>query len=503
MDQDLRRMLYRYQFFYGRSPFKTDGWTVYPMPDENVLSTHPDLNVTQVKTNAFQVTLLGFILDPDRPDDDNVEILERLSRSAASVEEWIQATEPLGGRWLVFLYHRDRAVVFNDPGGMRTAYYYQDDDGNVWLGTQPGLFQEQFSLSFSPEAVSYMNSPRFLEKVETWWPGKASPFAGVYHLHPNHYFDLKAKTPIRFWPTERFKRVPFEEGVRVAAETMKGMMTSAHKRFPLAMSLSSGLDSRMIFAACRDFAEDLFIFSMMYRHLTPDSDDVRVPSAMTQALNLSHHIVDARQPMSPEFEEIYSRNVTGIKDDWGKLVEARYRHVPTERVILKGTGSEIVRCRYWPLGVYPYRVTLRDLVNLPNLGDDPLVVNGFREWMAEAIPTEKLGYKLLDLFSWENEVGNWYAMGQVVNDLSHQDFAPISNRRFIKAMIGVDPKYRSYPEHVMERRITAVLWPELAKFPYTPSRKLPKKRFLDGPVLNGLRWANYLIFKKKIGRLEG
>ncbi len=502
MDVNMQRLLYRYQFFFGKSPFKAEGWMVYPMPEDHVLSTHPDLSVTQVKANDFLVTLLGFILDPDRPEDDNVEILERLSRSSASIEEWIQATEPLGGRWLIFLHHRDRGVAFSDPGGMRTAYYYLDGDGNVWLGTQPGLFQEQFGLTFSAEAVSYMNSPRFQEKVETWWPGRASPFAGVHHLHPNHYYDLTAKKPVRYWPTAPFKKVPFEEGVRVAADTMKGMMTSAHRRFPLAMSLSSGLDSRMIFAACRDFADDLFIFSMMYRHLTPESDDVRVPSEMTRALNLSHHIIDARQPMSPEFEEIYARNVTGIKDDWGRLVEARFRHVPPERVILKGTGSEIVRCRYWPLGVYPYRVTLRDLVNLAYLGDDPLVFGSFREWMEEALPTEKLGYKLLDMFSWENEVGNWYAMGQVVNDLSHQDFAPISNRRFIQAMIGVDPKYRSYPEHIMERRIAATLWPELAKFPYTPSRKLPKKRFLDGPVLNGLRWVNYLLFKKKFGRLE-
>jgi hypothetical protein len=69
-------------------------------------------------------------------------------------------------------------------------------------------------------------------------------------------------------------------------------------------------------------------------------------------------------------------------------------------------------------------------------------------------------------------------------------------------MLGVDPKYRSYPDHIMERQITATLWPELAKFPYSPSRKVPHKRFLDGPILNGLRWVRYLLFEEKHGRLE-
>lgn len=502
MGVKLQTLPYRYQFFFGKTPFQGEGFVVHSMPEDNCLSTHPGLSVAQVSANGFQATLLGFILDPDRPEDGDEKILTRISASAASIQQWIDSTEPLGGRWLIFLYHGDSAVVFNDPEGMRTAFYHVDHDGNVWFGTQPGLFQKQFGLTFSEEGARYMNSASFQEKLETWWPGSVTPFAEVKHLHPNHLFDLKAKKVVRYWPVKPVKKASLEEGVRIAAETLKGMMASAHNRFPLAMSLSSGLDSRMIFAACRDFAEDLFIFSMMYRHLTQESDDVRVPSEMTHALKLPHHIIDARLPMTPEFADIYSRNAIGTKDDWGTMVQARLDNVPQERVILKGTGSEVIRCRYWPLGVYPYRVTLRDLVQLANLGNDPLVINSLHEWMVEALPAEKLGYKLLDLFSWENEVGNWYALGQVVNDLSHQDFAPISSRRFINAMLGVDPKYRSYPNHIMERRIAAYLWPELAKFPYTPSRKLPQKMLLDGPILNTLRWARYLFFKEKHGRLD-
>jgi len=284
----------------------------------------------------------------------------------------------------------------------------------------------------------------------------------------------------RFWPVKPLKKHSLDEGVRVAAGTLKGMIAAAYRRFPLAMSFSSGLDSRMIFSACRDFVEDVFVFSMMYRHLTPESDDIRVPREVTQAVELQHYLIDARVDMSPEFAELYQRNTTGIKDDWGKLVEGRYRNVPQGRVILKGTISEIIRCRYWPLGVYPYRVTLRDLVKLSLLGDDPLVVKSFKVWMQDALPTEKLGYKLLDIFSWENEVGNWLAVGHVVNDLSNQDFAPISNRRFITAMLGVDVKYRSYPDHIMERRITATLWPELDQFPYHPKPEKAQKAFFSG-----------------------
>lgn len=502
METKMEDLLYRFQFFFGKSALPVAHWAVHPMPEEYTLSVHPELSVTRVEHNGFEVILLGFILDPDRPADADEDILKRLCASSASIESWIEATESMGGRWLVFLYRDGAGLVFNDAAGLRTAYYHVDADGNPWLGTQPGLFQLQFGFEFSEEAKHYMASPRFQEKVETWWPGDSSPFAEVKHLQPNHLFDLKTRQVRRFWPVKPLKKHSLDEGVRIAADTLKGMIDAAYRRFPLAMAFSSGLDSRMIFSACKDFSEDVYVFSMMYRHLTPDSDDIRVPREVTQAVNLQHHLIDARLDMSPEFADLYRRNTTGIKDDWGKLVEGRYRNVPQGRIILKGTISEIIRCRYWPLGIYPYRVTLRDLVRLSLLDDDPLVVKSFKTWMQDALPTETLGYKLLDVFSWENEIGNWLALGHVVNDLSHQDFAPISNRRFINAMLGVSTKYRSYPDHIMERRITATLWPELDQFPYTPSRKKPKKRFLDGPILNTLRWVRYLLFEEKHGRLE-
>ncbi len=359
-----------------------------------------------------------------------------------------------------------------------------------------------FGFQVSKEAASYMVSPRYQEKVETWWPGDSAPFAEIKHLMPNHYFDLSAKKVVRFWPIKPLQQYSLEEGVKIAAQTLKGLIAAAHKRFPLAVALSSGLDSRMMLAATKDFAEDVFVFSMMYRHLTTESDDLKVPRDITSAVNLTLHTVDARVPMSEEFSEVYNQTLVGTKDDWGNMVEARFKHIPQGRIILKGTISEIVRVRFWSVGVYPYRVTLRDLVRILNLGNDPLVVKSLKAWMTDALPVEKLGYKLLDFLSWEIEIGNWLALGHVANDLSHQDYAPISNRRFINTMLGVDPKYRSYPDHIMERQITATLWPELAKFPYSPSRKVPHKRFLDGPILNGLRWARYFLFEEKHGRLE-
>ena len=85
-------LLYRKQFFYAPKPINlpgTENWKNYPIPyaygdsgNSYILSTHPDLEVTQVSESGFKITLLGYILDPDRAQDNNQQIISRLCQSA-------------------------------------------------------------------------------------------------------------------------------------------------------------------------------------------------------------------------------------------------------------------------------------------------------------------------------------------------------------------------------------------------------------------------------------
>ncbi len=116
--------------------------------------------------------------------------------------------------------------------------------------------------------------------------------------------------------------------------------------------------------------------------------------------------------------------------DWVDIVAGRIANIPSDRVILKGTISEIMRCRYFGLGIHPPKVTLQDIVSLMALGDAPLVVNNLRTWLGGS-PTlsEKYGVKLLDLLSWEIEVGNWYDMGYTVFDVAQSEFTLFNCRK--------------------------------------------------------------------------
>ncbi len=482
-------LLYRKQFFYSPEKAGYEGWNTFTMPGENWLTAHPALNVVQVSANGFQVTLLGFILDPENPSNDDQTILANICQSAHSMDQLIQATEPYGGRWAIFAANTETSIVFNDPAGTRTVFHHFDNSGNAWLASQPGLLVDKFGFVESDASKEFRASPEFQKRTEIWWPGDVTPFSEVRQLLPNHLLNLQTREVKRFWPNSPLVKISLEEGTQKAAKILKGVLAAVHQRFPLAMSLSSGLDSRTVFSACKDFARDVFVFSLKYRHLTDDSDDIRVPREIAQALELDHHVFDSTQYHNAEFKKVFDRNVLGLKTDWANIAECREANLPADVVVLKGTISEIMRCRYWSLGIYPRKVDLDYIVNLMAYvgGRTPLVVDSLRNWMQDAQPIERYGYKLLDFLSWEIEVGKWYSLGHTVFDIAREDFTPFNNRRFYATMLGIDPKYRSYPMHIAQRKIVELLWPELAKFPYTPSRVLPKRKFTDAPVFDLLR----------------
>ncbi len=492
-------ILYRKQFFYGPEKAGYPGWNMLSMPDGMWLSSHPNLNIVRVDENGFTAALIGFLLDPENHAASDEEILNRLCKTANSIDHFIELTTGLGGRWAILLKYGSSAVVFNDTAATRSVFYHIDQKKRVWLATQPGLLAEKFGFTESEDSREFRASPEFNRKVEVWWPGDSTPFAEVKHLLPNHLLDLRTGEVKRYWPNKPLKKYSLEEGVREASAILKGVLAGAHKRYPLAMSLSSGLDSRTVFSACKDFAEEMLVFNMKYRNHSDESDDVRVPAEMARILKLKNYkVFDCRDYHSEEFKKLYDRHVVGLKTDWENIAEARLHEIPADTVVLKGSISEIMRCRYWNVGVYPVTVNFESIVRLVNQGNSRLIRENLKKWMDDAMPAEKYGVKLLDLLTWEVEVANWYSMGHDIFDIAQEDFTPFNNRKFFEVMLGIDPKYRSYPYHIAQREIVKYLWPELAQFAYTPSRKLPRKRWYDRAPFTYLRQIKKLFVRKSL-----
>ena len=497
MNLDLRqRLLYRRQYLYGPGIEVREGWTSQSMPGGNRLSVHPDLKVTRVETAACTLVLLGYLLDPSDPEADDEKILLRLA-AAGGLEQLVADLDELGGRYVLFIYQGEAHWVLSDAGGLRQVYSHMDEQGRLWLGAQPGLFGEVFGFEYPAEVTDFLNSETIRKYREPWFPGNSTPYGEVSHLLPNHMLNLKTSEVKRYWPHAKIRRYNMEEGARAAAAILQNLMRAAKTRFKLAMGLTGGYDSRIVFAASKEFVQDLHVYSMIYHRLSESSPDITLADELSRFAGVPHQVFRCDQPMDEDFEYLYTHNLEKVYQSYGNIVFGRYRNLDQKLVVVKSVVNEIARCFYYRNGVYPYQVTTDFLCKVSKLGEHPFVHKHFDAWLNEARQVEQFGYKVLDFFYWENRNANWQAMSQLEFDLAQEEFTPFAHHRLLATMLGVDHRYRCMPRNQFQREMVRASWPALDAYPYNPRGKVIKKPFYEGPWMTAGRWIKYNLLTKR------
>ena len=501
---ELDRLIFRRQYLFGPTPGEYPNWEVRNMPDGYFLTVHPDLEMTAYHGQRFNFVLLGYLLDPLNPTHTNLDVLNTFDSSAMNISSLLDLLYDKSGHYILFIQGEEGQIVLNDAGGLKQVFYYRDNEGKTWLSSHSALIANSLELPISEEADHYIHSEKYKKKLEPWWPADCSPYKGVHHLQPNHYLDLKTLKPVRFWPTRKLRHYSLKEGTRIMGDLLKGTCEAGHNRFPGALTLTGGYDTRVILAACREFINDMDVFSMLYRKLTEDHVDIVIAKTIAKELDLKYKVIDCNQPCPADFIDVFNRSTQGYKTDWINIVYGRYAGVPSDRVVFKGNIAEAGRCDFWPDGIYPVDVNVGTLVDASSLGSDPFIRNCMREWMKGALHTEKLGYKLLDTFAWEVESGGWQAMSHSIFGMAHEEFSPFGNRKILDVMLGVPSRYRSWPDIRLEQEIVKYLWPALAEFPYYSSWSLHghKLKFYDGALLNFLRKVRFKLKRQKHDRLD-
>ena len=490
------RLLYRRQYLYGPKVNGFTWWQHNTLPNGCELAVHPELEYTRVDDGPRTLAMLGYMLDPLHPQADNRQVLRGLLQKFATCEELIATLDNVSGRYVLFIFSGMEQYVLMDAAGLRQVFHYQDENGSMWLCAQPGLLQQVIMLSYSEEAQVFLNSPVIRSSHEPWWPGTSTPFSNVKHLLPNHLLDLVSGEVRRYWPNAPITRFGLREGAEKSAALLRGIMAAANHRFHLAMALTGGYDSRIVFAACREIMADLHIYSMIYHKLTTESSDIKVAAQLAQYVGKPHQVFTCDEPMDDDFEYLYPHNLEKSYQSYGHIVYGRFKNLDQRLVVVKSVVNEIARCFYYRTGIYPYRVTADLLCRLSKLGVHPFSERYFAEWLDDALVVEKYGYKLLDFFYWENRNANWQAMSQLEFDLAHDEFTPFNQRELLATMLGVDYRQRCMPKNEFQRELVRCNWPEMDTFPYNPTSRVLKKPLYEGPWMVPARWLKYHLLKR-------
>jgi hypothetical protein len=470
----LESLLYCGQFILGPSFVgNLSGWQKLSLDSGLRITAHPELSLCQRSRGVRSLTLIGYLVDPDRTYAADSDILDDLLVKFSSFQALVDATFCLGGRWLLIAQEANRSYLFNDPMGLRQAFYTDTErtDGNLWVMSQSGMGADLLGLTMDPLAREYVKHRLSRGHAEYMWPGSSSPFREIRHLLPNHYLDLGTSRSHRFWPGKLLVPLTVDAAIDHVARRLPKLMEALANRFDLALGMTAGIDSRLVLAASKAIRDRLTYVSVRQIGMQADHADLMIPAKLLGKLDLPHEVLHVQPEMSDAFRQVYEKNIFMAHAHYGPDAEAILGRYGRAKLALTGSGSEICRVDM-RLGIpllenrpSPEFLAMRHIGGL-----HPFTIQCVREWCASA--PYGLGIELLDLFEWEQGSGNWLATTQLEFSIAWRDiFTPFNCRDVLATLLAVPKQYRQSPACSIYYKLIGRLWPEVLEEPVNPHKK--------------------------------
>jgi hypothetical protein len=484
-------LLYANQFVLGpRFVERFSSWQRFKIREAAYLTVHPGLSVRQVSNGDKSLTLLGYMLDPERPRADDGDILDGLIKELTTAAAFFGKTSAFGGRWILIVDDGREIRLFNDAVGLRQVFYNDRNiTGEFWCASQPEPIAGMLGLSMDGDAVDFVDSFEFRTNPEFRWPGEATMYRKIRHMLPNHYLDLKTGRCLRYWPWGPLPDLDVDEAREKAGRLLRGLMLAASHRFSLALSVTAGLDSRLVLAASREVSRSMTFMTVRQISMPEAHADIATPAELTGRLGLGYDVVKSSLILDDDFIDVFKKNVSVPHYVYAPDAQAILKRYGRSKVAVTGSTSEVSRSSFRALLNRPKyaAVTIEDFSRLQQMGVHPFAAAHYERWLAGI--GERHNVDILNLFEWELDDGNWLAMCQLEFDIAWKDiFTPFNCRELITTLLGVDDQHMRAPAYELYKGLISDLWPDVLCVPVNP-HKMKKVSFsskLKSRIRSGL-----------------
>jgi hypothetical protein len=464
----MNNLEFRRQYLLSNVPIeKIDGWNHYEIPNKSQnynLYCHPDLEVTTIESQDKNIVLLGYILDPYHPDLSNAEIISRLVK-LNNLQEVFKETASLSGRFAIIYSNGKDAFIFHDATAFREIYY-SFSNNKVFCGSTPDIINKYVHAEKDddPAIIEFHKSPEYVKLMK--WMGTRTLYKGIYHLLANNYIDLNAQSYHRYWPSEKRQSIGLKEGARIMAEILKGTMTAAVKRYKLHQAITSGYDTRLLFAASKDFISKIKFSVIKARDLDENKVDTIIAKKIAEKYKLDFEVVEAyKLNVDPAFREAYFKNNILARERFLKFFYFAYTKKYEDTYWVTGIfGNEILRIStpYSEKKSTGYMIAQRF-----DYDKYSYAISSIDDWLKDAEKAcHDYGYNVMNLFYWEQYIGNWGNLSASEQNIVREEIRPFNCYKLITTYLALDDKYRYRDNPEGHKAIIDVLWKELNEIPY-------------------------------------
>ncbi|MDR3583744.1 MAG: hypothetical protein P4L59_00260 [Desulfosporosinus sp.] len=461
--------MYKNQYIICNNPVKIK-WDDYDAKMFNGFHIYHStfLDVTIVGDKNSQICALGYIIDPFSPQKNNKQILEDVLKTCDNADKLIINLQKYSGRYVV-LYKNDRDfIIINDACSMRQIYY-TFFDGQAIFTSSPKMFLDVFDYKWliGDLKKSFIDEKLFAEKGCMWF-GDECLDDRLMKVLPNHYINMVKREVLR--TPLKIRHFDCEDDViKYASDILQGTMVALNNRYKIVQAITAGWDTRIILAASKPVSDSIEYFTFTTALAEKHSDYI-IPRKLANSLKINYKSILPGE-VNQEFREFYSKHHIFPRFNYTLRNVQYHSNNNLNKIHVSGMCSEIVRSCYCDRKIFE----ARDLYEVAEFPENPYVSEQFDKWFWDAKGfSEEYGIPIIDLFYWENRMGNWGALFALEQDIANEQFVPFNNKEYLLAISTIDIKKRSAPNYVFFKKLVYNMWPETLDQPINPEKNIMK-----------------------------
>ncbi len=427
------------------------------------LRTHPRTVVSTARTHLSgraQVVLLGQPLDVDAGTSDGGRIAASvLAALRHGLDTAVERVAGLSGRYTAILRSGSRLHVIPDSHATQPVFWTTRpaaDAEVLAVASHAALAADVVGAGLDEDALALHDGIREWRKNRTiFMPGLTTTHDGVLPVFANCLLDVDLDRPSaahhrRFWPLERRKRASVDDVASEFAERFVELTRLGMSLGRTAISLTSGLDSRMTLVAASSLARaDDFAFTYVRPQDLVTQEGVRSDlfgaSRLAFAAGLRHRVIQWRLPEEDDpFAVAHRQSYPGLRSSLGAAT-AMFHDLPHDIVELQSILAETGTYFYRRTASGPDPRAIAALTFGPPTANRPAYVAEFERLVdyTQFTRDRLLGYNWHDLTYWEHRMVKWAARKFQEGDMSHRVALPFADRRLIALMLSVPPEDRA------------------------------------------------------------
>jgi hypothetical protein len=465
-----------------------------------VVSHCPDLRTAGARdASGTDWLLLGLAAQSLEGEPDPVQQIEA-ARSVdvpALYASW-------AGRWLLI---GDDSVHL-DASGQIGCFYGVDAAGRSWASSSPALVADAVApgkaLAADPRKLRY-------DHGFSWYVLPRARLEGVRQLFPSQVLDLR-RGELR--PRPLMPPIEPDRGYDESLELAGAALVTALRRLPesphpLWLSLSAGLDSRLVLAAAESGGVRYVPFTRIAARMS--AADRLIPPQLAEALGRPLQV--HRRPRRQRGQAVRARWQLVLAHSGGHVSEG------DAQPLLYGARDSLEGIS---LGGWLFGIVNAQRRELPPTIDDPAYVArlvgrasgepeasraeiALREWLEWVVrnPQEHLDWR--DRMTLEQRMAGWQSSKEQVYDLARLErFPAVNAARSWALWLEIDESRRRTRQH--QRDLVERLCPALAGIPANPPDRyfgaLPivRVKLRDDPLGLARRGAAMAVRKAREAR---